>query len=121
MSRSYRCWQHFVLEGCLGVKSKALSRPRTARSATSLTSLCLGDGGDLKPIHSKLGIITRLLRKARIDDEVNSINGQTRLGDVGGNDDLTSSRRGGFEDLGGRLCRKCAINWKNDQFGNLWP
>jgi hypothetical protein len=82
--------------------------------------LSLRNWGNLEPIHTKFRVIARLLGEARVDNEVDSVDGQTGLSDVCSNDDLASSGRSWFEDLGCSLCRECAIDWEDDQLRYLW-
>ena len=74
--------------GALGVEPVALAGPRTPRPASALLGLGLRDGRDEELIHAGLGVVDVLLDETRVDDVVDAVDGQRRLGNIGGNDYL---------------------------------
>lgn len=92
--------QHLVAVGRLGVQAVALAGPCSTSTSRALTSLSLRDGGDDEGVHSEARVVGVLLDEAGVDDVVDPVDREGRLGDVGGENDLASARRSGLEDLG---------------------
>ena len=74
--------------GALGVEPVALARPRTPRPPGALLGLGLRDGSDEELVHARLRVVDVLLDESRIDDVVDAVDRQRRLGNIGGNDYL---------------------------------
>ena len=65
-------------------------------------------------VHPEFRVIGVLFGETRIDDIVYPIYGDTRLGDVGGNDNFASSRWRRVKDTGLHLRRKSGVNRKDE-------
>ena len=62
----------------------------------------LGDGRDHQLVDAGLGVVDLLLDEAGVHHVVDPVDGERRLGDVGGDDDLTGKNRTLIQNLPGR-------------------
>jgi hypothetical protein len=75
---------------------------------------------DNKGVHSELGIICVLLGESRINDIVDTVDSDTSLGDIGGDDHFTSTWWCGVKDTRLHLGRQCSVDGQNEQLWHLW-
>ena len=98
-----------LLEGLLRVEAEALTGAGTTGTTASLVGRGLADGGDEEGLDAELRIVHLLLGESAVDDEDDSVNGEGRLSNVGGDDNLAGALGDGAEDLALRLGREGAV------------
>lgn len=74
-----------------------------------------------KRIHTQLRIVRVLFRESGVDDVVDTIDGDARFGNVGGDNDLSRTRRSRVENPRLHLGRQGGVDRQNQQIRNLWP
>ena len=82
------------------------------------TQLAWARAHDDERVHAHLGIVALLLDEARVDDVVDAVDGERRLGDVRGDDALTTTWRSRLKDPCLLLARKSRVHGKHVKFGN---
>jgi hypothetical protein len=114
-----RVGHHFVSVSGFGVESVALSRTGTTRTTGTLTGLSLRDRSDDERVHSESRVVGVLLREPRVDDVVDSVDGEGRFGDVGGENDLAGAGRRRVEDTGLHLGGEGGVDGEDDEVGDV--
>jgi hypothetical protein len=91
----------FLDEIALRVEPEALSRTGPSSSSCPLLCRCLTDRADQQTLDSYPGVVDLLLGESGVDDVDYPVNRETRLGDVGGDDDLATGGTIGYTRSGG--------------------
>mmetsp|Transcript_4303 Transcript_4303/g.14282 ORF Transcript_4303/g.14282 Transcript_4303/m.14282 type:complete len:305 (+) Transcript_4303:709-1623(+) len=89
--------QKFFPELPLRVEAIAEPRARAPRSPRALGGVRSRDGGHLQGVHADAGVVHLELAEARIDDVLDAVDRQRRLGDVRRHDALPDVVVGGLE------------------------
>mmetsp|Transcript_51401 Transcript_51401/g.159378 ORF Transcript_51401/g.159378 Transcript_51401/m.159378 type:complete len:415 (+) Transcript_51401:305-1549(+) len=107
--------QHLVPVGDLRVEPVALAGASAPSPTRPLPRVGLADGRDQERVHTRLGIVHLDLGHAGVDHEVDAVNRQGRLRDVGRDDALPTARRRGLEDHGLHLGGQRAVHGQDDE------
>ncbi|MCO5547112.1 hypothetical protein L7F22_000554 [Adiantum nelumboides] len=99
--------KQLLLEGRLGVEAVGAAGARASGAAGALVGIGAADGRDLERVHAHTRIVDLELAVAGVDDVHDAVDGERRLGNVGGDDALALAVLGRVEDLGlqvGGIC-----------------
>ena len=83
-----------------------------------MARLRLRDGRDDERVHAEARVVSALLDEARVDDVVDAVDGDARLGDVGGDDDLARARGRRVKDARLHLGGKGGVDGEDDELGH---
>ena len=115
----YRVVVELLLVRVECVQAEAFARCDATRSTGSLIGRRLRYGRDDERLHAGACVVGLLLAEARIDDVHDAVDGERRLGDVGGEDDFARVRRSGLEYLDLHVRGQIRVDGQHDELVDL--
>ena len=109
----------YVGEGVLSIESIALARAGASSTAGALARPRLRDGEDGERVHPHARVVRLQFAVAAINDVVDAVDCERRLGDVGSDDDLARAALRLVEDLGLQLGGQQGVDGEDEDGGHL--